>query len=329
MTGTEIVGIGAAVPERELTNEELGAILGCEGSWIEARTGIRTRRIAGASETAATLGTAAAEEALRDAHLDGADIDLVVCATITPAWRFPATASLIQSALSSQAAAFDLNAGCCGFLYALAQAESSIRSGAAARVLVVGAEVMSGITDYSDPKTAILFGDAAGAVVLEAREGSAPLGPFLLFSDGSRPELLHLDPATDKVRMEGREVYRAAVTSMAGSVEELLRRTATDPDDVRLVIAHQANQRILEAVADRLGLPQHRMFSNIDRYGNTSSASIPLALCEAHHAGALAEGDLVVVTGFGAGFAWGAGLLQWGSLQGATASMQEASLVHA
>ena len=312
MTGARIAAVGTALPERVLTNAELGPRIDRDEAWIEARTGIRSRRIASSTDTAATLGAAASERALTAAGLTGSDIDLIICATVTPHHRFPATASLIQHALSSRAAAFDLNAGCSGFLYGLAQADASIRSGTARRVLVVGAEIMSAITDPLDPKTAILFGDGAGVVVVEAIEGAGSLGPFLLFSDGSRPELLFVDRETSTIRMEGREVYRAAVASMVDSVSRVLTETGTDAGEVGLVIAHQANRRILEAVAARLGLPVAKMFSNIDRYGNTSSASIPIALAEAQETGALADGDLVVLTAFGAGFVWGAGLVRWG-----------------
>lgn len=313
MIGSRIASVETALPVRELTNAELARTTGRDEAWIEARTGIRSRRIAAEADTAATLGSIAAERALRSAEVHASDVDLIICATVTSDRRFPSTACLIQSALGSTAAAFDLNAGCSGFLYALAQADATIRAGVAERVLVVGAEVMSRITDYSDPKTAILFGDGAGAALVERCAGSGAMGPFLLFSDGSRPELLYVDPLSSTIKMEGREVYRAAVTSMVDSVTRVLRETRTDPDEVGLVIAHQANQRILEAVAARLGLPSSKMFSNISRYGNTSSASIPVALAEADASGALADGDLVVLTAFGAGFVWGAGLVRWSS----------------
>lgn len=312
MTGSRISAVGTALPERELTNAELAPTIGHNEAWIEERTGIRSRRIAGDTDTAATLGTSAAARALDAAGLTGTDIDLIICATVTPQHRFPATACSIQSALGSRAAAFDLNAGCSGFLFALAQADASIRAGAARRCLVVGAEVMSRITDYGDPKTAILFGDGAGAAVVEACGDDDALGPFRLFSEGSRPELLFVDPLTSTIRMQGREVYRAAVTAMVDSVSRVLSETRTQPADIGLVIAHQANRRILEAVAVRLGFPPAKMFTNIDRYGNTSSASIPIALAEAEATGALTDGDLIVLTAFGAGFVWGAGLARWG-----------------
>lgn len=313
MTGSQITAVGAALPERELSNFEIARGIGRDETWIEERTGIRARRIAAPSETSAVLGTAAAQRALESVGRTGVDVDLIICATVTPQHRFPATASLIQHALGSRAAAFDLNAGCSGFLYALAQADASIRSGSAERVLVVGADVMSTITDYTDPKTAILFGDGAGAVLVERSDDHGSLGPFLLFSDGSRPELLYVDRATNAIRMEGREVYRAAIASMADSVAQLMAQARVSADQVALVIAHQANSRILASVAERLALPREKMFSNIHHYGNTSAASIPIALFEAHQTGAVADGDLVVLTAFGAGFVWGAALVRWAS----------------
>ncbi|HJR44914.1 MAG TPA: beta-ketoacyl-ACP synthase III [Actinomycetota bacterium] len=313
MTGSRIVALGASLPSRALTNEELSRSIGRDATWIEERTGIRSRRIAAPDETAATLGLDASRQALSAAGRRGSDVDLIICATVTAQPRFPATACLIQAGLDSKAAAFDLNAGCSGFLVALAQADAAIRSGAAQRVLVVGAEVMSRITDYGDPKTAILFGDGAGAALLEATEGPIALGPFELFSDGSEPDLLFVDEDAGTIRMEGRRVYRAAVAAMAASVGHILAATGTAVDRVDLVIAHQANRRILDAVSSRLGLPVEKMYSNIDRYGNTSSASIPIALAEAQSEGSMKDGDLVVLTAFGAGFVWGAGLLRWGT----------------
>ena len=311
MTGSRIASVGVAVPERELTNVELASRIERDAAWIEARTGIESRRIAEGPDTTARLGVAAARNALDAAGMTGADIDLIICATVTPDLRFPATACSIQAALGSTAGAFDLNAGCSGFLYSLAQADAAVRSGSARRVLVVGAEILSRITDPMDTATAILFGDGAGAVVVDAAERGPSLGPFLLLSDGSRPELLFVDEATGTVKMQGREVYRAAVAGMSDAVRRLLVSAGVDLDDVDVVIGHQANGRILEAVADRLGLPPGKMFSNISRYGNTSAASIPIALAEAAETGALRNGDLVVITSFGAGFVWGAGLVPW------------------
>lgn len=313
MTASTITGVGVAVPETELSNEDLAPRLGLSEEWIESRTGIRSRRIASPEDTAATLGARAAISALGDAGAAPAEVDMIICATVTSQWLFPATACAIQAAIGSSAAAFDLNAGCSGFLYALAQADAMIRAEAARRVVVIGSEVLSRITDYDDPKTSILFGDGAGAVVVEPSEGSAPLGPFRLLSDGARPELLYVPDDSRLIHMEGREVYRAAVDAMARSVTDLLAAVGMGPSDVDLLVAHQANQRILDAVVARVGLDASRAYSNIARYGNTSSASIPIALFEARLEGRLREGDRVVLTAFGAGFTWGAGLLRWGT----------------
>ena len=310
MNGTRIVSVGTAVPEEALDNRELAPRLGLDETWIEERTGIRSRRIAAPSETSSTLGATASARALKEAGLDARDVDLIICATVTPDFRFPATACLIQHALDAKAAAFDLNGGCSGFLYGLAQADAVIRSGGAEHVLVVGAETLSRITDWDDPKTAILFGDGAGAVVVGPSE-TGSLGGFQLFSDGARPELLWVDPATDKIRMQGREVYRAAVMGMTGAVARLLEDSGLSVADIDLVVGHQANVRILGAVAERLGLPAKKMFTNIAGYGNTSAASIPIALAEAEASGRLEDGDVVVLTAFGAGFVWGAGFLRW------------------
>jgi 3-oxoacyl-[acyl-carrier-protein] synthase-3 len=318
MSGARIAGIGTAVPAGSLSSAELEESLGLEPGWIVARTGIESRRIAAPAETAATLGTAAALNAVGAAGIEPADVDYVVVATSTPDFTLPATASLLQAALGCDGGAFDLNAGCSGFLVGLAQADALVRSGAARTVLVAGVDLMSRITDYTDPKTGILFGDGAGAAVVSA----APvpeLGPFVLHSDGSRPELLKV-PRKGTISMSGREVYRRAVDEMSSAVAEAAAAGGTNVEDVDLVVAHQANGRILAAVADRLGVERDRVFSNIARYGNTSAASIPLALEEAAAAGVLDDGDLIVVTAFGAGFVWGAGLARWSAPRGPAAT---------
>lgn len=309
MSGARITALGMAVPDAELTNAELGARLGVDEAWIFERTGIRTRRIAAVDESAAVLGSLAAERALVDARLDALEIDLIICATITGDRRFPATACLIGASLGTQAPAYDLNAGCSGFLFALAQADAAVRSGSVQNVLVIGSDVMSRITDPHDLKTAILFGDGAGAAIIQPASPAA-LGPFLLASDGSRPDVLTLDER-DLTRMEGREVYRMAVAKMASSLSSLLTREGIRSSEIDLVIGHQANQRILTAVAERMALDEATMYSNISRWGNTSAASIPLALYEAQRQGAMQIGDRVALAAFGAGFCWGAGLLEW------------------
>ncbi|MDQ3878159.1 MAG: ketoacyl-ACP synthase III [Actinomycetota bacterium] len=310
MTGARLLSLGTAIPSGVVTSPELEVRLGLTAGWIAERTGIAARHVAAPDETASSLGIAAARRALHACDLDATDIDLVITATVTPDWTFPATACLIASAVGSKAPAFDVNAGCAGFLFALAQADASIKSGQADHVLVVGTEVLSRITDPDDAKTAILFGDGAGAAVVGKSDTQA-IGPFELFSDGNAPELLFVDRATDKIRMNGREVYRRAVVGMADAIGRALDASGTSPEDVDLVVAHQANARILEAVRERLDVPPQKMFSNIDRYGNTSAASIPIALAEAEAAGALSEGDLVVLAAFGAGFSWGATMVRW------------------
>jgi 3-oxoacyl-[acyl-carrier-protein] synthase III len=312
MTGSKIAGLGIALPKTELTSAQLAQELDVTEDWIVARTGIRSRRIASSEETPTLLGANAALNALTDADVDRSDVDLIICATVTSESRFPATACLIQSELAITAAAYDVNAGCSGFLFALAQADAAVRSGNCRRALVVGTEVLSRITDRNDKKTAVLFGDGAGAAVVEPSTESS-VGPFRLYADGSRPELLYVDPRSDLIHMEGREVYRRAIDAMASSVGALLTQHGVAAGDVDLLIAHQANQRILDAVAVRLGLDPAACFSNITRYGNTSAASIPIALYEARAEGRARDGDLVVLTAFGAGFAWGSGFVRLGA----------------
>lgn len=311
MTGAQIAGVGAAAPDATLSSEELERTLGLEPGWIESRTAIRSRHVAGPSDSAVSLGARAARTALESAGVEAGDVDYLIVATITADYEVPATASVLQSALGcDRAAAFDMNAGCSGFVYALAQADALVRSGAAGTVLIVGADLMSRIVDYSDPKTAVLFGDGAGAAVVTGAPSSS-LGPFLLRSDGSRPELLTVARDGGKVIMSGRDVYRRAVQDMTASVRSVMGTAGVTLDDVDLVVAHQANGKIVDAVGDRLGVPPDKLFSNVARYGNTSAASVPIALVEAQAMGRLNEGDLVVLTAFGSGFAWGAAIVHW------------------
>ncbi len=311
--GAAITGWGAALPIAILDNAELAGRLDIEEAWIFQRTGIRQRHVARDGETVDSLGVAASKDALKVAGLEPTALDFVIVATVTSQQKLPSTACRIQAALGATgAAAYDLNAGCSGFLFALAQANALIESRAAARVLVIGADVLSSITDYSDTKSCVLFGDGAGAVVLERQEGPSRIGPFSLRSDGRNPQLLQTDPRTGLISMDGREVYRRAVEAMATSIVDIVAECGLTYSDVKLFVAHQANARILEAVGLRAGLPADKIVSNIACYGNTSAASIPLALVEAASDGRLSDGDLVVLTAFGAGFTWGAGLLRWG-----------------
>ncbi|MDQ3957595.1 MAG: ketoacyl-ACP synthase III [Actinomycetota bacterium] len=311
MNGTRISGVGAALPARRVTNAELARSLDLTEQWIVERTGIAERRIVSGDESGCSLATEAARRALDHAGVSASDVDWLIVATVTPDLRLPSAACLIAAALGSGAAAVDLNAGCSGFLCGLAQADALVSSGAARVVLVVGVDLMSRIIDLSDPKTGILFGDGAGAAVVTATEPPARLGPFVIHSDGGHPELLHAPAGAGKVSMVGREVYKRAVQGMVTSLEELLATAAVPLEAIDLVVAHQANGRILEAVAERLALPPEKVFSNIERYGNTSAASIPIALAEAHAQGAMREGDLIALSAFGSGFVWGAGLARW------------------
>jgi 3-oxoacyl-[acyl-carrier-protein] synthase-3 len=312
--GSAVTGWGIALPERELTNAELAAQLGLTERWILERTGIESRRVVGPGETTATLATHAGAAALRHAAVDADDIDVVILATCTPDYKMPAAAPLVQHALgAARAAAYDLNAACSGFVYALAQAGALIDAGGASRVLVIGSDVLTTVTNYADAKSCIIFGDGAGATLIESVEGASRVGPFQLGSDGAQPELLWIPNDTGVIHMQGREVYRRAVEGMTRSVQEVLEMTGMTVADVDLLVAHQANARILEAVAARLELPMERVALNIAGVGNTSAASIPIALSDAVESGQLRDGDRVVLSTFGAGFTWGTGVVSWGA----------------
>ena len=311
MRGSTITGIGVHVPEGELTNRALAERLGVSEEWIFGRTGIRSRHVVEEGDTSSSLGALAARRALDHAGLVADDLDMIVTATISPDMQFPATACLIQEAIgATKAAAFDIGAGCSGFLFALAQAKALVESGAARRVLVVGADVLSRHADRNDRRSSILFGDGAGAAIVEAIDAPTEIGRFVLRTDGRNPELLCVPPNSPYIQMNGREVYKAAVAGMTNAVNDTIASEGLKPEKTWLV-AHQANARILEAVARRLEWPEDKVIINIDQYGNTSSASIPLALYEAMNDGRLQDGDDVVLTAFGAGFAWGAGLVRW------------------
>jgi 3-oxoacyl-[acyl-carrier-protein] synthase III len=324
--GAVVTGWGTSLPRTELTNEELAQRLGISAQWIFERTGIRSRRVVGEGETSSSLAIAASRGALAQAHCDAADVDYVIVATCTPDYQMPAAAALVQHALgASRAAAFDLNAACSGFLFALAQANALIEAGSARRVLVCGADILTTVTDYTDPRSSVIFGDGAGAALVEGSEGLTRLGPFRLGTDGAKPELLWIPPETGRIRMEGREVYRRAVEGMTRSVRSVLAEAGVTVDEVDLLVAHQANARILEAVAHRLAVPSDRVALNIARLGNTSAASVPIAVSEAAQQGLLKDGDLVVLTAFGAGFTWGTGLLRWSPPVGDVEAPLEAS----
>ncbi|MDP9223511.1 MAG: ketoacyl-ACP synthase III [Actinomycetota bacterium] len=312
MMGAVVRSWGFSLPKQQLHNAELAARVGVTEEWIYERTGIKSRRIASAGESTASLAISAGTDALERAELRPDQIDLVIVATATADQQLPGAAPLVQAGIgATRAGAFDVGAGCAGFLYALSVASALVGAGTIRRVLVCGADVLSRVTDYSDARSCILFGDGAGAAVVEATEGSGQVGPFLLHSDGTATGLLHIDHETGLIRMEGRQVYRRAVQGMTESVREIVAAAGISLDDVRLLVAHQANARILEAVASQLGLDERRVLTNIVRYGNTSAASIPIAIAEAAQQNILEDGDIVVLTAFGAGFVWGAGMLRW------------------
>jgi 3-oxoacyl-[acyl-carrier-protein] synthase III len=324
----QITGWGMYVPERVLTNQELERVLDTTDEWIVSRTGIRERHIvASEKESTATLATRAAREALVVANLAPTDLDLVIVATVTPEHLFPATASLVQNALgAAKAGAFDLSAGCSGFVYALNVGTGYIKAGLAEHVLIVGAETLSRVTDWTDRNTCVLFGDGAGAVVLSACSEPCGVLATVLGSDGSGGDLLILPAGGSKrpashetitngehfVKMNGREVFRFATQVMARATEQVAEKAGWDLTKLNLVIPHQANTRIIEAAVKRLNMPHDKFFVNLDRYGNTSSASIPIALCEAIACGRVQEHDRLVFVGFGAGLSWAAAAVEWG-----------------
>jgi 3-oxoacyl-[acyl-carrier-protein] synthase III len=316
-----ITGIGAYAPDRVLTNAELSSIVDTSDEWIMERTGIRERRIAAPDQALTDLALPAAEAALAQAGVKAAEIDLLLCATVTPDMMFPTSSALLADQLgASEAAAYDLLAGCTGFMYALAQAYGMMASGLAERALVVGGDVLSRILDWTDRSTLVLFGDGAGAVVLEKVERPGFLG-FELGADGGGGIHLSLpgsgsrriEDATGNgyVHMNGREVFKFATRVLVSSAQAVLDRCGATVDDVDVYIPHQANVRIMEHAAQKLGIPRERMVVNVDRYGNTSSGSIPLALVDAQAQNRLKEGDLVLMTGMGAGLTWGSALMEW------------------
>jgi 3-oxoacyl-[acyl-carrier-protein] synthase III len=316
-----ITGLGAYAPERVLTNDELSTIVDTSDEWIMERTGIRERRIAAPEQALTDLALPAARAALTQAAVDPRDIDLLVCATVTPDMMFPTSSALLAESLGApDAAAYDLLAGCTGFMYALAQAYSTIASGLADRALVVGGDVLSRILDWSDRSTLVLFGDGAGAVVLEKVDAGGFLG-FELGADGGGGVHLSLPGSGSRrmedaagngfVHMNGREVFKFATRVLVSSAQDLLEECGTRVEEVDVYIPHQANVRILTHAQEKLGIPRERMVVNVDRYGNTSSGSIPLALADAQSDGRLKEGDLVLMTGMGAGLTWGSALMEW------------------
>jgi 3-oxoacyl-[acyl-carrier-protein] synthase-3 len=314
-----ITGLGVHVPERRLTNADLEQLVDTTDEWIMERTGIRERRIAAPEEALSDLALPAARQALAQAGSTGEDIDLLIVATVTPDMMFPSTAALLAEQLGAvDAAAYDLTAGCTGFMYALAQAYGMLAAGLAHRALVVGGDVLSRILDWTDRSTLVLFGDGAGAVVLEPVERDGFLA-FELGADGAGGVNLYLPGSGSRlvespdrlVKMNGREVFKFATRILVQSAEAILAQTGHSVDDVDVYVPHQANVRIIEHATRKLGIPSERVVVNVDRYGNTSSGSIPLALADAAAEGLLREGALVLMTGMGAGLTWGSALIEW------------------
>ncbi|MDQ7791108.1 MAG: beta-ketoacyl-ACP synthase III [Clostridia bacterium] len=321
-----IVGVGTCLPERVVTNKELETMIETTDEWIVNRTGIRERRIARSEEATSDLAVQAARRALTSAGVEPDEVDLIIVATATPDHVFPATASLVQDQLGcSKAGAFDLSAGCTGFMYALVSGSTFVSGGNLGTVLVIGAETISKMLNWKDRSTCILFGDGAGAVVLREVPRSTGLLASYLGSDGSGGPLLQvpaggsrmpnchqtLDASLHCLHMNGREVYRFAVRVMGDAALDVVKRAGLNKEEIDLFIPHQANIRIIEAAAKRLGLSMDKVLVNVDRYGNTSSASVPIALDEALRSGRIKSGNNVVMVGFGAGLSWGAVVMKW------------------
>ena len=317
-----VAGCGAYLPDRVLTNDELAARLDTSDEWIRQRTGIAERRIAADGQLTSDLAVAAARRALDRAGMSGSDLDLIVLATATPDLTFPATATKVQAQLAmKRGAAFDVQAVCAGFIFALSVADNAIRLGQARTALVIGAETFSRILDWEDRGTCVLFGDGAGALVLNAVPDGAPGGRGVLsthlHSDGSQHDILYVDggPSSSRttgfLRMEGREVFRHAVQNLSEVVDETLQANGLTAADIDWLVPHQANSRIIDAVGRRLGLPASRVVNTVARHANTSAASIPLALSEAVGDGRIVPGNLVLMEAIGGGLSWGASLVRW------------------
>ena len=306
MTGMRVIGWGKALGEKLVTNDDLAMTLDTSDEWITERTGIRQRYIGG---SVATLGTQAAERALEVAGLTGSDIDMVLLATTTSDQIVPSTAVVIQAALGVTGGALDLNAACSGFAYGMVVANGLLATGMK-RIVLIGAEQLSTITDFSDRSTAVLFGDGAGAVVLEATQGPGDLLSSVLGSDGDLKHLLYAEHG-GYLQMVGKEVFRKAVQVIVESASEAMVKAGISVDDLALMVPHQANLRIIQAACQRLGIDEAKAMVTVDKYGNTSAASIPLALVDAITEGRLQAGDLVLLTGFGAGMTWASAILRW------------------
>ncbi|HEU4963060.1 MAG TPA: beta-ketoacyl-ACP synthase III [Bacilli bacterium] len=321
-----ILGTGSAVPEKVLTNEDMSKLVDTNDEWIRTRTGIRERRISDENTASSDLAIAAAKQAMDAAGVSAEEIDLIICATVTPDYMFPATACLVQDSIGAKkAAAFDLSAGCSGFLYGLSTAVPMIQTGMYQKALVIGVESLSKITDFEDRSTCVLFGDGAGAVVIGPTSEGKGFLSFEMGADGSGGKLLiqeaggSRNPATQEtvlarkhfISMAGNEVFKFAVRILGTASEAALAKAGYTKEDIDYLIPHQANTRIIDSAIKRLDLSPEKVYINLDRYGNMSSASIPVALDEVVRAGKLKDNDLLVLVGFGAGLTWGATVLRW------------------
>ncbi|MCX5905146.1 MAG: ketoacyl-ACP synthase III [Proteobacteria bacterium] len=326
MVRARIIGTGSYTPRKILSNNDLARLVDTSDEWIMTRTGIKERHVAGDGEATSTFAYQAALKALEMAGITAGDLDMIIVATVTPDMLTPSVACLLQHKLEAyQAAAFDISAGCTGFLYALSTADSFIRAGNCSKVLVVGAESLSKITDYTDRTTCILFGDGAGAVVLSREQGQQGILSTLLYADGSCSDLLYMPgggsahPASPEtiakryhyLKMDGNKVFKRAVKALEDCVTQILEKNKITGDQIALLISHQANLRIIQAIAKRLELPKEKVFVNIQKYGNTSSASVPIALDEANRQNRIKKNDLLLMNAFGAGFTWGSALVRW------------------
>jgi 3-oxoacyl-[acyl-carrier-protein] synthase-3 len=321
-----IIGTGSYVPERILTNAELEKMVDTTDEWIYTRSGIRERRIAAPDQPTSDLAARAGARALEKAGVAAADLDQIIVATVTPDMAFPSTACFVQSRLGAKkAACFDVGAACSGFLYGLEIGRLSIGAGSAQTVLVIGAEKLSCVTDWNDRATCVLFGDGAGAVVLQAATDNRGVLGTVMGSDGTLSELLHLPgggslhPATIQtvearlhyIKMAGREVFKHAVRAMTEAAQEVLRRCGLTFQDIACIIPHQANVRIIQSITEHLGVPLDKVYMNLEKYGNMSAATVPVALDEVARSGRIKRGDLVVLVAFGGGFTWGAAVVRW------------------
>ncbi len=320
-----ITGLGTHVPERVVTNDDLAKLVDTSDEWIVDRTGIRERRFAAEDEALSDVALPAARAALEQAGVRASELDLIIVATVTPDMQFPSTAAILADVLgSSEAAAYDLAAGCTGFMYGIAQAYGMVESGLSRRALVIGADVLSKLMNFSDRSTCVLFGDGAGAAVVERAADEGFLG-FELGADGAGGKDLNLPaggsrmPTTAEtvasgahyVHMNGREVFKFATRVLVSSAQDVLEQCDLSVEDVDVYVPHQANVRIIDHAVAKLGIPKEKVIVNVDRYGNTSSASIPLALAEAVSSGRLKQGDMVLMTGMGAGLTWGSAVMRW------------------